>query len=602
MAGAVDGATKATASINVAPRGDTVRNLLFTATTTGAGANGTRITVANSNTAGVLIDWDSGQTTISISLNGTWTLTQLVAAINAVSQSSIPAARRFTASVPSDETGSNSVTWAADDLATNAGLSSFAGGADAARDPLSAVWDATANRLTVTVRDGDTIGEVRSTIAGLDEFQGVGRQNSNDPGDVWFNNGAGANNQIQLDATAGNHIDYNFAGGTDDGIPRETLAADWTSPLLHITGVIPSDTVQDVIDIINGLSSAPTAAVSGDTVDAANDTIYLPSGNTQSQDYNFTGGAAGGGHSVKAVYTAATNTLALTALPTDTYDAVMDAIAALSQFQRSRAGSAVDGSMPGDIWLVRQATTLDIIDTPATVGATALSYDFGGGRDAADRSPLTVTGSVDTVPAAATIFFQGGQVSNFPFTYYKTGTEGNGFRVSYWWRYDPDLPTGRASAAANISGVDVRFRWHNTDAFGNGVTVELRRNTSVSNPVFLWTAAPTKRLQLQLPDGTYSYRRLQNIFARAEINLTANFMNPNFVFGPVRMEVDDADLDSEFTVDGTWTTIGTAAFTGAGAGGNRVVAEYVSARELTVSGTKPTAQWRSKPHSFRGAI
>ena len=579
MAGAVDGAQAATATINVAPVGDTSRSLLFTATTVGAGGNGTRIDIISKATAGLSLDWDGEETEVVIALNGTYTLTQLVAAINGASQSSIPAARRFTASVPSDETASNSVTWGSSDATPTNNARTFAGGQAAARDPLAASWDATANRLTVTVRDGDTIGQVRSTIAALDEFQGVGRQNSNDPGDVWFNNGAGANNQIQLDATAGNHIDYNFAGGTDDGIPRETLAADWTSPLLHITGVIPSDTVQDVIDIINGLSSAPTAAVSGDTVDAANDTIYLPSGNTQSQDYNFTGGAAGGGHSVKAVYTAATNTLALTALPTDTYDAVMDAIAALSQFQRSRAGSAVDGSMPGDIWLVRQATTLDIIDTPATESAAALEYDFGGGRDAADRSPLTVTGSVDTVAAAATVPF----VSNSILTYYKPGSEGNGLRVRAQIRFNSDLAGARASATANISGVDVRFRWHNNDTFGNGVTVELRRNTSVSNPVFLWTAAPTKRLQLQLPDGTYSYRRLQNIFARAEINLTANFMNPNFVFGPVRMEVDDADLDSEFTVDGTWTTIGTAAFAGAGGDSSRVVAEYVSSRELLVS-------------------
>ena len=582
MAGAVDGATKASVRFNAAPSGDTAVYLLATANTAGTAANGTTVDMNLRSSAGEEITWSNSPNGIIFGVQGSYTLASLAAALNALNQSLLPAAQRVTISVPDDESGSTAVVWGSTDRADGVNHS-MSGGAAAQRDPLRAVWDATANRLTVTVRDGDTIGQVRSTIAALDEFQGVGRQNSNDPGDVWFNNGAGANNQIALDATVGNHIDYNFAGGTDDGIPRETLAADWTSPLLHITGVIPSDTVQDVIDIINGLSSAPTAAVSGDTVDAANDTIYLPSGNTQSQDYNFTGGAAGGGHSVKAVYTAATNTLALTALPTDTYDAVMDAIAALSQFQRSRAGSAVDGSMPGDIWLVRQATTLDIIDTPATVGATALSYDFGGGRDAADRSPLTVTGSVDTVPVAASSSFIHGILGAPTYTYYKVGTEGNGLRVTYYWRYDPDIGNARASAAANISGVDVRFRWHNTDTFGNGVTVELRRNTNVSNPVFLWTAAPTKRLQLQLPDGTYSYRRLQNIFARAEINLTANFMNPNFVFGPVRMEVDDADLDSEFTVDGTWTTIGTAAFTGAGVTGGVLEAEYLSSRELRIT-------------------
>ena len=579
MAGAVDGATKATGSTSVSPLNDTAVNLDFTAITAGTAANNTRVDVDARSSAGVAIGWDSEETEAIIGVNGTYTLTALVTAINAADQSSVPAARRFTASVPDGVNGDNvSVTWASSDNA-DGGAALLSGGADAARDPLSAVWDAAANRLTVTVRDGDTIGQVRTTIGRLSEFQGVGRANSNDPGDVWLNNGAGANNQIQLDATAGNHIDYNFAGGTDDGIPRETLAADWTSPLLHITGVIPTDTVQNVIDIINGLSSAPTAAVSDAAVDAANDTIYLPSGNTQSQDYNFTGGAAGGGHSVRAVYTAATNTLALTALPNDTYDSVMDAIAALSQFQRSRAGSAVDGSMPGDIWLVRQATTLDIIDTPASTGAAALEYDFANGRDAADRSALTVTGSVDTVAAAATVPF----VANSILTYYKPGTEGNGLRVRAQMRFNPDLAGARASATANISGTDVRFRWHNNDTFGNGWTVRLRRRASQDNAFVSIIDTGNKIYTIDMADGTYSFRELQNYLARLDTFLAHSQTNIEPVLGPVRMEVAAGDLDSEFTVGGTWTTIGTAAFTGAGAGTNRVVAEYVSARELTVS-------------------
>ena len=579
MAGAVDGATAATATINVAPVGDTSRSLLFTATTVGAGGNGTRIDIISKATAGLSLDWDGEETEVVIALNGTYTLTQLVAAINGASQSSIPAARRFTASVPSDETASNSVTWGSSDATPTNNARTFAGGQAAARDPLAASWDATANRLTVTVRDGDTIGQVRTTIAQLSEFQGVGRGNSNDPGDVWINQGAGANNQIQLDATAGNHIDYNFAGGTNDGIPRTALAADWTSPLLEITGVIPSDTVQNVIDIINGLSSAPTAAVSGASVDAANDTIYLPSGNTQSQDYNFTGGAAGGGHTVRAVYTAATNTLALTALPSDTYDSVMDAIAALSQFQRSRAGSAVDGSMPGDIWLVRQATTLDIIDTPASTSAAALEYDFANGRDAADRSPLTVVGSVDTVAASAAVPF----IANSALTYYKPGSEGNGLTVRAQMRFNSDLAGARASATANISGTDVRFRWHNSDVFGNGWTVRLRRRASQDNAFISIIDTGNKIYTIDMADGTYSFRELQNYLARLDTFLAHSQTNIEPVLGPIRMEVAAGDLDSEFTVDGTWTTIGTAAFTGAGAGSNRVVAQYASARQLVVS-------------------
>ena len=572
MAGGVNGATAASATINVAPSGDTAANLVFTANTAGTGANGTRLEVIARTVAGVRFDYDAEETEVLVEIQGTYTLTALVAAINAADQTVVPQARRVTASVPSGVNGDNvSVTWASSDSPA-AGTGPLGGGATGNRAPLAASWDATANRLTVTVRDGDTIGQVRTTIARLSEFQGVGRANSNDPGDVWINQGAGANNQIQLDATVGNHIDYNFAGGTNDGIPRSALAADWTSPLLHITGVIPTDTVQNVIDIINGLSSAPTAAVSGASVDAANDTIYLPSGNTQSQDYNFTGGAAGGGHTVRAVYTSATNTLAITALPNDTYDSVMDAIAALSQFQRSRAGSAVDGSMPGDIWLVRQATTLDIIDTPASTSAAALEYDFANGRDAADRSPLTVVGSVDTAAASATRAF----IANTALTYYKDGTEGNGLTVRAQMRFNSDLAGARASATTSLGGKNVRFRWYNSDVFGNGVTVRVRRVTTTTTTIY---NSGTKQFTLDLVDGTYSYRQIQNIFARMFHPLPPI----ESVLGAVRMEVADSDIDSEFTVTSSFATITTGAFTGAGGGSNRVVAEYGSARQLVVS-------------------
>ena len=605
FAGGVDGAKAATATINVAPSGDTAVNLLFTATTIGAGANGTKISTGGQNASGINIDWDSGQTTATVSMNGTWTLTQLVAAINAASQSGIPAARRFTASIPEGVSGSTSVTWGATDFGPSSSFGSFAGGQAAERDPLSAAWNAANNRLTITARSGDTFGDVRDAIVALDEFNTASSNDNNDPGDVWFGVGAGSNNTVVVDATEGNHIDYDFAGGTDGGIARSTLAADWTSPLLHITGVIPTDTVQDVIDLINALSSAPTAASSGGTVDAANDTIYLPPGSTQSQDYNFTGGAAGGGHTVSAAYTEASNTLAITALPTDTYDAVMDAIAGLSQFQRTRGGNAVNGSMPGDVWRSNNSTTLDIIDTPASVGAAALSYDFENGRDAATRSPLTVVGTVDSQPVAAVEDFLGGQASRFPLTYYKTGTEGNGFVVSYYWRYDPDLEQGRASAPLTLGGKAVRARWHNSDTYGDGVTLEIRRTGSGSNPTGIWTTSPTKRYQVDLPDGTYTLRQIQNFLARVFVNLTASLTNPDFVQGPIRLEVADADLDTEFTVDSTWTTIATAAFAGAGDNTGVVEAEYLSSRELRVTQVVNTTGRFSeafKPNVMRPAI
>ena len=580
MAGGINGATAATGSTSASPLNDAVVTINFTAITAGAAANGTRVDFDARSTAGVAFTWDGDETEAIIGVNGTYTLTALVAAINAADQSAVPAARRITASVPSGVNGDNvSVTWASSDNA-DGGSTILSGGADGNRDPLAASWNPTANRLTVTVRDGDTLGQVRSTIAALDEFQGVGRANSNDPGDVWLNQGAGANNEIQLDATAGNHIDYNFAGGTNDGIPRSALAADWTSPLLEITGVIPTDTVQNVIDVINALSSAPTAAVSSGSVDAANDLIYLPSGSTQSQDYNFTGGDAGGGHSVRAVFDTSTNTLALTALPTDTYDAVMDAIAALSQFQRSRGGSPADGSMPGDIWLVRSATTLDIIDTPATEGATALSYAFAGGRDAAARSPLTVVGTVDTAPAPAASSFIEGVLGAPTYTYYKTGTEGNGVRVTYYWRYDPDLTEARASGTLTLAGKTLTVRWHNNDTYGNGWTLRLNRLSAGSNPQ-LQTNGGQKRATLSLPNKTYTFRELINALARSVA------INPQtgsgFVTGLVTGSVPDADLDATFTVNNSFATIDSTAFAGAASGGGMLEAEYLSARELRLT-------------------
>ena len=576
FAGGLDGAKAATATINVAPSGDTAVNLLFTATTIGAGANGTKISTGGQNASGINIDWDSGQTTATVSMNGTWTLTQLVAAINAASQSGIPAARRFTASIPEGVSGSTSVTWGATDFGPSSSFGAFAGGQAAERAPLAAAWDAANNRLTVTARSGDTFGDVRAAIVALDEFNTASSNDNNDPGDVWFGVGSGANNTVVVDATEGNHIDYDFAGGTDGGIARSTLAADWTSPLLHITGVIPTDTVQDVIDLINALSSAPTAASSGGTVDAANDTIYLPPGSTQSQDYNFTGGAAGGGHTVSAAYTEASNTLAITALPTDTYDAVMDAIAGLSQFQRTRGGSAVDGSMPGDVWRSNNSTTLDIIDTPASVGAAALSYDFENGRDAATRSPLTVVGAVDSPPAAASdSVFAGVDLA-----YYKTGTEGNGVQVRFQIQYEPDLPGARASATMTLGGKTVRFRWYNTDAYGNGVTVQLQRTaTGTRIRTAGWDPTGTKAYVAELPDGTYTYRELQTFIARQGLALPGS----SIARFALSMEVDADDLDATFTVNSSFATVTTAAFAGAGGDAATYEAAYTSARELVVT-------------------
>ena len=128
-----------------------------------------------------------------------------------------------------------------------------------------------------------------------------------------------------------------------------------------------------------------------------------------------------------------------------------------------------------------------------------------------------------------------------------------------------------------LGGVGVRFRWYNEDTYGNGVTVRVRRHgTSGLNTEF---NSGTKQFTLNLSDGTYTYRQIQNLFARMFHPLPPI----ERVLGAVRMEVGDSDLDSEFTVSSSFATITTAAFGGAAVASRRMEAEYLSSRELRLT-------------------
>ena len=487
---------------------------------------------------------------------------------------------------------------------------------------LNAQYAINLSRLTLTnyVPSVDTVTQVVNVITGLPTFQ---TGDGTNPGDVVVASSvASATDRLKVTSNEGGNTDYPFSGGLASGKragvrPFTTINyfdATGTAGVLEVyarstytnfnqnlfvnyNSLLGSNTVTvntggtGTNVLINGTVTlnAIIAAFNSEFHVAGNSVrARLPSGASgtatvtwtadgrRGTSRNFTGGMAPT-DTLSADYTAATNVLALTAHSSDTFDDLMDTIAALDEFQRSRGGSAVDGSMPGDIWLVRNGTTIDFIKTPATTSAAALQYDFANGVAAADRSPLAVTGTVDTAPAAATIRLLGGVSDDTRYTYYKTGTEGNGFRVSYYWRYEPDLDAGRASATMTLGGVGVRFRWYNEDTYGNGVTVRVRRHgTSGLNTEF---NSGTKQFTLNLSDGTYTYRQIQNLFARMFHPLPPI----ERVLGAVRMEVGDSDLDSEFTVSSSFATITTAAFGGAAVASRRMEAEYLSSRELRLT-------------------
>ena len=488
---------------------------------------------------------------------------------------------------------------------------------------VTALWSISLQRLTVRhfVPSVDTVQQVVNTITGLSQFQ---TGDGTNPGDVVVASSVAAStDRPKGNPSSGANQDYPFSGGLAPGRRagvRPSFTANYFAPTgtSAVLEVYAKDTYADFtqnffVDYAGGISLGTAQVSTGGTgttvsirgtvtlnaiIAAFNSEQHvagqslrarLPQGadGTATVTWASTNtrrGSGGGARfsggmaptdTLSASYTAATNTLVLTAHPTDTIDGMMNAIALLPEFQRARGGQPVDGSMPGDLWISDDATTLDTLVVPATISAAALSYPWMGGRDQADRSPLSVVGAVDSAPAAAT----GGDFAGVGFTYHQTGTGGNGARIRYQLKYDPDLEAGRASAGLTFQGKQVRFRWHNTDAYGNGVSVRIRRHSPFGSQF----DTGNKQYTLNLPDGTYTFRQLQNNFARAFHPLPPI----ERVLGPVRMEVAAADLDTEFTVNAAFVDTGTGNFAGAGSGGSQVDAEYTAlGRELVVTETQ----------------
>ena len=546
--------------------------ILITAATPGAGGNGFdfRFYSQSGGTAGEM-RLSFGNRVFTVEVNTGSNTYPYAPALNVGDVIDLLDARsEITATVAGSTSRSDTISPSFTGNNRDAFRTDFSGGSDGT-NALSVSWNSSNNTLTITnAQPTDTLLTVLEKIDALSEFTRTTAGDSNrDAAGRAYQLGGDATSTITTPGTAGQAFGYNFSGGTSG---RSPLAADWTSPLLHVTGILPGDTVQDVIDVINALSNAPTAAAVGNTLDAANDGIFITAG-APAQDYNFTGGRDGSNHTVHAAYTAATNTLALTVLPSDTLDAVMDAVAALSQFQRSRGGQPVDGSMPGDLWISDDATTLDTIVTPTSSSAAALEYDYSGGHDARDRSVLTVTDAEEEAAATATVGFVGPTA----LTYYVPGLLGNDFTILAQARYRAEGT--HASGTITLGGKTVTLRWHDDSTYGNGWTLRVRRTTGAS--VQTQTSAGDQRVTISLPDKSYTLQEFVNALARSVA------VNPEdsgqIIFGIVTGSVAAADQTTSFTVNSSFANVDSTVFAGAAGESGRVIAEYTSATSMTVT-------------------
>ena len=247
----------ATTVINVAPPGDTAVRMRLTYTGTSRGAAG------NSRTANVGFDSSIGNNDVSITADNTDGDIEIDFGAGTVSLGSILTALTgevariggggsgffVSAEIIENEDSVTTVTWGSSD--TNHSTAQFSGGYDAGREPLSAAWDVDSHTLTVTALDSDAASDVITAITALDEFSA-----SAGPGYVRLAGGGIGTGVVNVDNTVGNTLEYNFAGGVD-GSARSTLAVNQTFIgsfqgasyyQLAITGILSSDSIQDVID------------------------------------------------------------------------------------------------------------------------------------------------------------------------------------------------------------------------------------------------------------------------------------------------------------------------------------------------------------------
>ena len=128
-------------------------------------------------------------------------------------------------------------------------IATTGGGVDP-ENQLEVTWDADIHQLHIdNVVPTDRAAGIVTAIVALDEF---------DATDVTYGGGGSGTASITIPATEDDFTDYNFSGGVG-GSPRSPLTVtesvvSSTSNLLTISGILNTDTVQNVIDAYSGSS------------------------------------------------------------------------------------------------------------------------------------------------------------------------------------------------------------------------------------------------------------------------------------------------------------------------------------------------------------
>uniref|UniRef100_UPI003B51D2F1 hypothetical protein n=1 Tax=Candidatus Poriferisocius sp. TaxID=3101276 RepID=UPI003B51D2F1 len=193
--------------------------------------------------------------------------------------------------------------------------------------------------------------------------------------------------------TVSGAINVGFSSVASPGANSVTVVGSGTVLGIHVNGTV---TLQDMVD---AFGSNGVAALGGRfgarLVVAANASLSVTWGSSDAtrsnQNPSFAGGAAGA-NPLTATYDGTTNQLSITCLADDTFTEIVAEVAKLSQFQ------AGDGTSPGDVWITDNGNTTGLgthrLDVQGTAGQF-FSYNFAGGRDEITREPLVVTDSPD---------------------------------------------------------------------------------------------------------------------------------------------------------------------------------------------------------------